>query len=190
LIVKQPVHACALAFVLFFLPTSTPLVAAQDTLYQGEETWLIPTFSLTDQKGQAFSSANLQGKVWVAHFFFTTCTGGCTKTAPAMAELQKLVRGKRGIALVSISLNQDAPEDLQQYARGLEADPEQWIFLTGEKAKVHDIVQNFFKEGVQEVDNAPPGQEIIHSFHLMVIDGNGKMCGYVDGREMDAAQRL
>ena len=37
----------------------------------------VATFTLTDQNGQPFTPEQLRGKVWVAHFFFTTCTQGC-----------------------------------------------------------------------------------------------------------------
>ena len=122
-----------------FKPPSNP----DDTLTQGFGNPIEP-FTLTDQDNEPFSSDRLRGKIWVAHFFFTTCTGGCTKTTPTMAELQKLIRGKPDLALVSISLNNDTPEDLKKFAEGLEAEPGQWFFLTGDKAQVHKLVQTSF----------------------------------------------
>src|SRR5262245_38456307 len=100
---------------------------------------LAPSTLETSTGGQ-FDPAPLRGKAWVAHFFYTTCTGGCTKTAPTMMALQKAFAGKRDVALVSISLNEDSPETLRRYASDLGADAEQWLFLTGPREDVHKIV--------------------------------------------------
>src|SRR5262245_10016405 len=40
----------------------------------------VASFTLTDQNGQPFRPEQLRGKVWVAHFFFTSCTTGCEQT--------------------------------------------------------------------------------------------------------------
>lgn len=152
--------------------------------------WVAPAFALADSKGRAFSSDDLKGHIWVAHFFYTTCTGGCTKTAPTMRELQALVRGKPGIKLVSFSLNEDSPEDLDRYARDLGADPEQWFFLTGDRTKIAELSQDGFKSTALYVPGAKPGEEIQHAFNLMIIDRQGRVRGYVDGREEGAAEAI
>ena len=150
----------------------------------------IAPFTLTDQKNESFSSDRLRGKVWIAHFFFTTCTGGCTKTTPTMAELQRLIRGKPDLVLVSISLNSDTPEDLKKFAEGLDAEPGQWFFLTGEKAQVHKLVQTSFGQTARPADKPEPGKEIEHDFRLVVIDGHGAMRGYIDGQDLTTAPRI
>jgi protein SCO1/2/putative membrane protein len=161
-----------------------------DSLYPDEPLWPAPSFTLTDQTGQPFSSEQLRGKLWVAHFFYTTCTGGCTKTAPTMRDLQQLVRDKRGIQLVSISLNNDSPEDLERYAEGLGADAKQWAFLTGPKDKVFALAQEGFKISAREEADAKPGLEITHDFWISVVDAKGNVRGYLDGRSESAAREL
>jgi uncharacterized membrane protein YozB (DUF420 family)/peroxiredoxin len=139
-------------------------------------------FSLPTSAGKTFEPDALRGKVWVAHFFYTTCTGGCTKTAPTMMALQKaFAANKRDVALVSISLNNDTSEDLKRYARDLGADPEQWLFLTGPTARVHEIVQKVFFQAAALSGNKEVGKEIDHSFNLVLIDERGEISGYVDG---------
>src|SRR5262249_40096530 len=132
-----------------------------------------------------FTPASLRGKVWVAHFFYTTCTGGCTKTAPTMMALQKAFAGKSDVALVSISLNNDTPEALERYARDLGADPKQWLVLTGFTTEVHRIVQEVFKQSAVFSDSKEPGKEIAHSFNLDLVDASGNIRGYVDGQDPD-----
>src|SRR5687767_2217231 len=37
----------------------------------------LPEFTLTDQLGKPFGTADLQGKVWIADFIFTSCPTRC-----------------------------------------------------------------------------------------------------------------
>ena len=108
----------------------------------------------------------------------------------ALAELQTLIRGKKDLAIVSISLNDDAPEVLRRYAGDHQADTTQWIFLTGPKHDVHKIVQEIFKQTALVNPEPTPGKEILHSSNLVVVDRRGVMRGYMDGKEPSAGQQL
>ena len=49
----------------------------------------VPRFQLINQNGQPFGSAQLNGKIWIADFIFTTCPGPCPMISTRMSELQK-----------------------------------------------------------------------------------------------------
>jgi protein SCO1/2/putative membrane protein len=107
-----------------------------------------------------------------------------------MALQRTFAANQRDVALVSISLNNDSPEDLARYAHDLGADPGQWHFLTGPTATVHDIVQKTFFQSATLSGSKEPGKEIDHSFNLVVVDGRGDMRGYVDGSDPSLVPRL
>ena len=46
-------------------------------------------FTLTDRSGREVTAADLRGKVWIASFIFTRCSGPCPQVTAAMADLQK-----------------------------------------------------------------------------------------------------
>ena len=153
----------------------------------------VGTFTLTERGGAAFRPEDLRGKVWVAHFFYTTCPGPCTKTLPTMKRLQELVRGKPDYALVSITVKSahDTLDVLREYADQVGADPRQWLFLTGDEADVHRVVRENFKHAVERSPNPKnPAEDVTHSPNLVVVDRDGVMRGYVDGTTPDAADRL
>ncbi len=164
------------------LLAGTGISRADPSTTASTELGQIKPFVLRTSEGGSLGPADLRGKVWVAHFFYTTCTGGCTKTAPTMMALQKDFAGKkRDVAFVSISLNNDSPEDLRRYASDLGADPEQWFFLTGAQEAVHDIVQKVFFQFAAPSGSTEPGKEINHTFNFVIVDGQGEISGYVDG---------
>lgn len=175
----------------------------------------LPSFTLTDSRGQEFRPDRLKDKVWVAHFFFTTCTAGCSETATTMQHLQEVFRGHPHLALVSISINpeNDEPEVLSRYASDLNAQNGQWHFLTaprvprigeaalgsasalwhssaGAERRVHDIVMKDFLQAVDRNSENKPGREFDHSFHLVLIDHEGNRVGYVSGKDVEARPAL
>ena len=44
-------------------------------------------FELTDQEGNQFDSADLQGKVWMGSVFFANCPGPCFRENQAIADI-------------------------------------------------------------------------------------------------------
>lgn len=162
------------------------IVSAQpSTLFTPIGDGPIATFTLTDQNGKPFTPEQLRGKVWIAHFFFTTCTQGCDKTIARMKALQEAIRGKNDLALVSISVNPDTdtPETLTAFARDLEAVSGQWTFLTGAQDDVFKVVQQSFFQAASKDSAAPKDLQITHAFNLLVVDRDGKIVGYSDGRD-------
>jgi len=147
----------------------------------------VGNFSLQERSGKYMTAHNLRGTIWVAHFFFPQCTGACTKSTPNMKKLQEAFRGKPFVKFVSIALHADTLDTLKLYADAQEAEPDQWYFLTGnDEDRVHEIVRVQFFNTVMRNNNPTPGNEIVHSSRLVLIDPNGIMVGSVEGTEDNA----
>jgi|YNPBryunderm2012_1023409.scaffolds.fasta_scaffold51158_1 protein SCO1/2 len=147
----------------------------------------VPPFTLTERSGKQVSRDDLLGKVWIASFVFTHCTGPCPSVTATMAKLQadlKLVE-EPNLRLVTFTVDpdRDNPQVLQNYAKNFRADPERWLFLTGEEAQIHELLRNGFRIHAAASANPkpPPGQEYDHSTRLVVVDQQGRIRGYYDG---------
>lgn len=175
-------HLFIVALIIALLPASA---RAEDLPKLFQPIAAVTPFTLTDQNGKPFTPAQLRGKVWIAHVFFTTCTQGCDKTVARMKALQDAIRGKSDLALVSISVNPevDTPETLALFARDLQAEPGQWTFLTGAPTDVYDVVQKSFFQAAFKDPAAPKEQQITHAFNLLVVDREGNIVGMIDGRD-------
>src|SRR5262245_7947558 len=95
----------------------------------------VDDFSLTERGGRTVTNADLAGKVWVASFVFTRCTGGCPQVTGTVARLQDAFRDEPGVRLVTFTVDpeRDDPDELKKYADLYGADPERWLFLTGQE---------------------------------------------------------
>ena len=148
----------------------------------------IPTFRFTTQDGKVLSKEDLLGKVWVADFVFTRCTGPCPVMTSRMAELAKGVAKAKDVRLVSISVDpeHDTPAVLSEYAGRMLADPSKWIFLTGPKQEIDD----FARKGMFQV-LAYDGKGVpTHSTRFLVIDREGKIRKTRNLDEPELVQKL
>jgi cytochrome oxidase Cu insertion factor (SCO1/SenC/PrrC family) len=148
----------------------------------------VADFALTDQTGETTGRSDLLGKVWVAGFAFTRCTGPCPQVTATMAKLQAELKDEPDFRLVSFSVDpeHDTPEVLKAYSQVFAADPRRWFFLTGKKDDVYRLVQDSFHLGVlQNPGEKQPGQAVTHSTRLALVDRKGRVMGYFEGRQTD-----
>jgi protein SCO1/2 len=150
-----------------------------------------PPFNLTSQTGQVFSSNALEGKVWIADFIFTRCGGLCPALAVRMRELQEELDSKDDWMLVSFSVDPeyDTPEVLAEYASNLDADPERWKFLTGERDTIRAISIQGFKLAVDE-NPENTTEPIVHSQRMILVDAHNQIRGYYDGLDSESMKQL
>ncbi len=127
-------------------------------------------FELTERDGQAVNSNDLKGSPYVVSFFFSTCPSICVQQNQKVKELQDEFAAK-GVRFVSISVDPvtDTPDTLKEYAARFEADPEQWLFLTGELTYIRRVGAEIYRL---------PVDEKFHTEKLVLVDADGQIKGY------------
>lgn len=155
----------------------------------------LPDFSLVERSGRPLTRADLAGQVWVANFIFTSCQGVCPLLSSRMAKLrQDLADVDPPVLSVSLSVDptRDSPEVLRGYAKRYEADPHNWLFVTGEPAEVRRLVSEGFLLSVAErsPEEAADGELITHSDRFVLVDENSQIRGYYRGTDDDVVARL
>ena len=148
-----------------------------------------PSFQLINQNGERFGSAQLQGRIWIADFIFTSCPGPCPMISSRMSELQKPL-AKTDVQLVSFTVDpeKDTPGVLRAYAEKLHAHPQRWNFLTGAKPAIYTLTKDGFKLGVSDGSEESGGP--IHSTRMVLIDRHGTIRGYYDALAPDAVTKV
>jgi peroxiredoxin len=68
-----------------------------------------PSFTLTDSKGRSVKLDDYRGKVVLLNFWTTTC-GPCREEMPTIAELTNIVSDRKDVAIVTVSIDDDAKE--------------------------------------------------------------------------------
>jgi uncharacterized membrane protein YozB (DUF420 family)/cytochrome oxidase Cu insertion factor (SCO1/SenC/PrrC family) len=154
----------------------------------------IGNFTLTERSGREIQASELLGKVWVASFIFTRCGGPCPHVTATMETLQTDFAGAADVRLVTFTVDPefDTPEVLQKYADAHGADPDRWLFLTGQQSDVYRILHGGFHVGAEKDPAAPAAQAVTHDTHLAVVDQRGRVRGYyaglAEGQDPESAQ--
>ena len=145
----------------------------------------VPEFALTERSGKSVSRDDLKGKVWVASFVFTRCTGPCQHVMGTMGRLQRELRltDSPDLRLVTFTVDpeRDTPDELKDYAKHYSADPDRWLFLTGKEDEIHQLLKDGFKVTAQRSKSLKVGEEFDHSSRLVVVDKRGNIRGFADG---------
>ena len=149
----------------------------------------VPRFQLTNQEGQPFGSDQLDGKVWVADFIFTSCRGPCPIISSRMSEMQRPLE-KSDVHLVSFTVDPktDTPAVLHDYAERLHARSGRWDFLTGSVDAIYDLTRKGFKLAV--ADGSEDEGVPVHSTRAVLVDRRGTIRGYYDMTAPDGVTKL
>ena len=153
---------------------------------------LVSPFNLTESNGATLSNTNLNGKIWIAHFFYTRCGRECMVLGKRMGTIQKLTKSMDDVNLVSISVDPvgDTPEYLRYYAKQFKADTNRWFFLTGKKNEVYDlIIDSFLLPASPEISSRSEfPKNFIHSEKFAVVDKQGFVRAFFDGMDDKAPE--
>src|SRR5207245_4926542 len=103
----------------------------------------VGSFALTERSGKTVTDADLRGKVWVASFVFTRCTGPCPQVTATVARLQNELKDRADVRFVTFTVDpeHDRPEVLARYAANFNADADRWLFLTGDQEKIYSLLR-------------------------------------------------
>lgn len=145
----------------------------------------LPDFSLTSDKGTEVNKGTMAGKIWIADFFFTSCSGPCPVMTRSMADVAKKLELYPEVEFVSFSVDPetDTPEVLAKYGEKFGANPARWHFLTGTVEAIQQVAVKGFMIG--SVDNP-----VIHSTKFCLVDQKGQIRGYYTGTEAAETDRL
>ena len=162
----------------------------------------IPSFELTNEFGHPFGSKNLEEKIYLASFAFTSCATICPGLMEKLKVIQKRVRGlgdKIAIVTFTVDPENDTPKVLHKYARNLRANPHIWNFLTGERGRLKSLLVEGYKvpmgdeaeEFVGKVDgHAVSLMDIAHTGKIVLVDKNSYVRGYYSTDDVSVDQLM
>jgi cytochrome oxidase Cu insertion factor (SCO1/SenC/PrrC family) len=151
-------------------------------------------FQLTERSGKVVSRADLAGRIWVANFFFAGCVSECSLVMDRLAQLQEKLGDRPDVVLVSFTTDprSDTPEALRKFAAKLNADPERWLFLTGDRKVILRVVVHSFLMPITRNprDQADLLSGLVHTDKLALVDRTGTIRAYFDGLKPEASDLI
>lgn len=147
-----------------------------DTIYQ-----TVPDFSLTNQDGKIIDQNTINGKIYVADFFFVTCPTICPRMKKNLLTVYEAYKGNPNILFLSHTIDpeHDSVAVLKNFAERLGADSKQWHFLTGKRDSIYELATHGYYATALPDSTEPGGY--VHSGGLILIDKNRRVRGIYDG---------
>ncbi|MBS1640928.1 MAG: SCO family protein [Bacteroidetes bacterium] len=188
-----------LYYLLFFIALT---IAFQVFIFKGTDFFnksplskrsKVENFSFINQDGVPFTNTNMEGKVCVVNYFFTTCKGICPKMNNNMKLIYEAFKNEPDFLIISSTCNPgtDSVSVIKHYADSLKVDTKKWVFLTGKKDSLYNIARNSYgiddpKRALANIDD-----DFIHTQFFALVDKNGNVRGGVyDGLKKDEIEKL
>ena len=165
----------------FNQPDWTPeWINETDSGYQNIHT--IPSFSFLDQNGIVVDESLVNGKIYVANFFFTKCRNICPKMTNNMHLLQEAFKNDTSILLLSHSVTPETDDVnvLNKYAIENKVDAEKWHLLTGDKKAIYGLAKQQYFAG-DTVGYYQSGNEFLHTENFILVDQHRRIRGVYNG---------
>lgn len=170
-------------------------------VFAGTDNWKpkIPTvsyvkpFSFINQDGRNITEHNLQGKVTVVEYFFTTCKGICPKMHKSMYKIFDEFKNEADFQVFAHTVQPDIDSlpRLRFYADSMKIDTKKWILLTGSKDSLYHAARASYllddpKNSVEKIED-----QFIHTQFFALVDKNSNVRGGVyDALKSDEMEKL
>ncbi len=150
----------------------------------------IKAFRLIDQEGDSVFLSDVQGKVVLADFFFTSCGTICPKMTNQLVRVQKEFANDDRVLLLSHSVTPgaDSVPVLKAYAEQYDVDHRRWRLLTGDRKQIYDLARTSYFAVLDHGDGGP--DDFVHTENFVLVDPQGRLRGFYDGtkaKEVDQA---
>lgn len=155
----------------------------------------VQDFAFTDQNNKEVSQRNMEGKVYVAEYFFTTCKGICPKMNANMKTVFDKFKDENGFAIIShtslpetdsVPLMKAYEEKMIGKNPGFAA---KWYFVTGTKDSLYKMAQAYLLDNVKN-NSINIKDHFIHTQFFSLVDKQGRVRGIYDGLKPDELERL
>ncbi|WP_207511223.1 SCO family protein [Longitalea luteola] len=152
----------------------------------------VQPFSFTNQDGQLVTERHLEGKVYVAEFFFTTCPSICPMLNTNMKKVYDVYKDEPGFMILSHTVDPDTdnPARLKFYADSMQVNTQKWVFVTGRKDSLYQAARNSYllddpKNNLQSIND-----QFLHTQFFALVDRIGRVRKIYDGLKKDEVEEL
>jgi protein SCO1/2 len=171
-------------------PDFTPeWISPSDASYKNIHT--IPDFSFTDQDGETVTEKTVEGKIYVADFFFTHCGSICPVMTKNMGKLQAFFLDNKDVMFLSHSVlpESDSVPVLKKYAEARGVISGKWHLLTGDREKIYSLARKQYFAG-DTIGYYQSGDEFLHTENFILLDKHRRIRGVYNGTLEFEMERL
>lgn len=163
-------------------PTFTPIFEKNENLIEKNISHKISDFSFLNQDSVLISQKEIEGRIHIASFIFTSCGSICPTMTNNLKTVSNEFKKNTDIVLLSYSVTPwiDKPNVLKKFKKEYEIDNNNWHFLTGNKADIYKLArQSYFAE--EDIGFSKDSTEFLHTEHIILVDKTKRIRGIYNG---------
>lgn len=152
----------------------------------------VKAFSFVNQQDRAITNKDVEGKVYVAEFFFTTCKGICPIMNRNLKQVYEQFKDESNFRILSHTVDPetDSVGRMKKYSDSLGIDPAKWWFLTGRKDSLYHTARISYLLDDPKNNNVSLDQQFIHTQFFALVDKNGQVRKIYDGLKKEDLSEL
>lgn len=152
----------------------------------------VQPFEFTDQDGKSFSNKDVEGKVYVVDFFFTTCPGICPPMHANLKRVYDALKNEKDFLIVSHTCQPetDSVPRLRAYADSMGVDTKKWIFVTGRKDSLYNMARFSYTIDNPQFFVSRPTDDFIHTQFWALVNKKGQVKAVIDGLKESEADKM
>jgi protein SCO1/2 len=155
-------------------------------------------FSFTNQDGKKITQRDVDGKVYVAEYFFTTCKGICPKMNENMKKVYEQFKNEEDFAIISHTCmpEVDSIPLLKAYQQKLlntgnrHLTTANWNFVTGSKDSLYKMARESYLLDNEKNNSLNIKDQFIHTQFFALVDKQHRLRGIYDGLKADELEKL
>ncbi len=166
-------------------PDFTPTFLSENKELKNTITHQISDFSFVNQYKQIITNKEIEGKVHVANFMFTSCTSICPDMTGNMKLVEEAFFNDERVAVLSYSVTPwiDTPDKLLDYVKFNDIKTNNWHFLTGSKNDIYSLArESYFAE--ESIGFSKDSTDFLHTEYFILVDKNKRIRGVYNGTLM------
>ena len=143
----------------------------------------VKPFRFINQDGNPVTEKDVEGKVYVTEYFFTTCPNICPMMNNNMKIIYEKYKSAEDFIILSHTCNPetDSASRLKWYADSMGVNTKRWWFLTGRKDSLYAAARTSYllddpKNNLQKIED-----QFMHTQFFALVDKAGQVRKIYDG---------
>ena len=152
----------------------------------------VTAFDFITQDGEHFTQDDVEGKVFVSEYFFTTCKGICPVMNGNMKTVYEELKDEPDFLILSHTSDPevDSAARLKWYADSMKVDTKKWVFLTGRKDSLYNMARLSYTIDDPHNNVGNIEDDFLHTQFWALVDRKGNVRKIYDGLKQSEVRSL
>jgi protein SCO1 len=180
-------------YIGFFVVLTTGFyLSVKKWLRPNDTISVVQPFAFVNQDGKTVTDKDVEGKVYVAEYFFTTCRGICPKMNNNMRVVYDKFKNEKDFLILSHTSDpeRDSVSVMKKYSDSMNVNTQKWIFLTGRKDSLYAMARNSYTIDDPANNVNAITDQFLHTQFWALVNKRGEVKKVYDGLKQSEIEAM